>query len=93
MKDKQKFIEENTSLVYFLINKYYPSFSSDEDIIQCGMTGLCEAVSRWEGKCKFSHYAQNWILGEIRKELRDRNKHSVDTSLETLLEDKRDEHY
>ena len=91
MNDKNKFIEKNVSLVYFLINKYYPSFLKDEDIIQCGMIGLCEAAERWEGKSKFSYYAKPWILSEIKRELQNRNKRSVEVSLERLLEEHKDD--
>lgn len=86
MDDKQNFIEKNIDLVYFLIGKYYPGFIHDEDIIQCGMVGLCDAAQRWKGGCKFSYYAKSRILGEIKQELRNRNKKSVETSLEQLME-------
>lgn len=94
MNDIQKFIEENTNLVHFLINKYYPYFSADEDIIQCGMLGLCKAAEKWDSsKSKFSTYATKWILSEIKRELRERGKHSAEISLESLMEDKQNEHY
>ena len=93
MNDKQISIEENLGLVYFLVQKYYPAFANDEDIIQCGMVGLCEAYKRWNGNSKFSYYAKEWILGEIKRELRDRSKHSVEVSLDKLLEEDKNESY
>lgn len=94
MNDKQQFIEENMNLVYFLIQKYYPTFIHDEDIIQCGMMGLCEAAERFDkNKAKFSYYAKNRILGAIKDELRYRNKFSKDISLERLLERKDHDDY
>ena len=93
MNDKQKFIEDNMSLVYVIVREYYPTFISDEDIIQCGMIGLCKAVNKWEQRGKFSSFARKIILDEIRSELKLRTKRSCETSLESLLEDKQDEYY
>lgn len=63
------------NLVYFLINKYYPSFVADEDIIQAGMLGLCRAANTWdETLSTFSTYASKCVLNEICKEFRARKK-------------------
>lgn len=86
MMNNQEFIEENIKLVYFFINKYYPSFSKDEDIIQCGMLGLCKAAKKWKQEGEFSSYACQCILNEVRTELRNRAKKQVEISLESLLE-------
>ena len=93
MNDKQKFIEENMKLVYVIIREYYPTFISDEDIIQCGMIGLCKAANKWEKRGKFSSFARKIILDEIRNELRYRNKFSVEVSLDKVLEEDKDESY
>ena len=93
MNDRQKFIEDNIGLVYYLVQKYYPHLAKDEDIIQCGTIGLCEAAENWKKQSKFSYYAKSRILGAIKDELRNRNRWSVETSLEQLLEVKnKDEH-
>ena len=64
------------NLVYFLISKYYPSFSTDEDVVQAGMEGLCRAANTWdEALSTFSTYASKCILNEICKEFRRRKKH------------------
>lgn len=79
----QKLIEENMNLVYFLINKYYPSFSADEDIIQAGMLGLCRAANTWdETLSTFSTYASKCVLNQICKEFRARKKHYGTLSLD-----------
>lgn len=93
MKDKKNFIEENLGLVYLIIREYYPAFISDEDIVQCGMVGLCKAANKWEKRGKFSSFARKIILDEIRTELKLRGKISSEISLETLLEEKRDANY
>lgn len=92
MNDKHKLMEENINLVYFTIHKYYPSFIKDEDIIQCGMLGLCCAAKHYDPtKSKFSTFAISWIKNEIKHELQERGKRQVEISLETFLEGNRDE--
>lgn len=81
--NKQQLIEENMNLVYFLIHKKYPTMVYDEDLIQCGMVGLCTAADTWdENKSQFSTYACACILYEIRKEFRRRSKHKETLSLD-----------
>lgn len=71
------------NLVYYTINKYYPTFITDEDIVQVGMVGLCCAAQNWdETKSKFSSYAINCILNEIRTEFRNRQKQVKTVSLD-----------
>ena len=52
MMNRGEFIEQNINLVYVVIREYYPMFISDEDIIQCGMLGLCKAADKWKKKGK-----------------------------------------
>lgn len=85
--EKDKLIEENMKLVYFLISKYYPSFIQDEDTIQEGMVGLCKAASTWdESKSKFSTYASQCILNEIKEYFRKSIKHNGILSLDKETE-------
>ena len=91
MNANQDLIEKNIPLVYVVIREYYPFLINDEDIIQCGMLGLCKAADKWrEGT--FSSYAKQCIKNEIRNELRLRQKFSVEVSLEKILEEDRDEY-
>lgn len=81
--NKKELIEENMNLVYFLIHKYYPTFAADEDIIQVGMMGLCQAANTWdESLSTFSTYASKCILNAICKEFRARKKHHGTLSLD-----------
>lgn len=91
MTNRSDFIEQNIPLVYVVIREYYPFLESDEDIIQCGMVGLCKAAKKWEQKGKFSSFARKIILDEIRTELKQRQKHAVEISLERLLEGDKDD--
>lgn len=80
---KKELIEDNMKLVYFLIHKYYPTFSTDEDITQAGMLGLCKAANNWNGDMTtFSTYASKCILSEICMEFRRRKKHQGLLSLD-----------
>lgn len=70
-------------LVYFILHKYYPTFATDEDIVQAGMTGLCHAANTYdEAKSKFSTYASHCIRNEINMEFRSRKKHRNQLSLD-----------
>lgn len=80
---KQQLIEDNMNLVYHLISKEYPTYLHDEDIVQCGMLGLCKAAERWdEAKSKFSTFAAFCIRSEIQTEFRNRAKHQGVLSLD-----------
>lgn len=80
---KQQLVEDNMNLVYSLVSKEYPTYLNDEDIIQCGMLGLCKAAENWdEHKSKFSTYAWKCIRNEINMEFRKRMKHQGVLSLD-----------
>lgn len=80
---KQQLIEDNMNLVYHLISKEYPTYLHDEDIVQCGMLGLCKAAEKWdEKKSKFSTFASFCIRSEIQTEFRNRAKHQGTLSLD-----------
>lgn len=68
-------ILDNENLVYFVVNKYFPDLRCDEDVVQTGRIGLWKACINYNGaKSKFSTYAVQCILNEIRFELRKRAK-------------------
>ena len=80
---KQQLIEDNMMLVYDLVHREYPTYVRDEDIIQCGMLGLCKAADKWdETKSKFSTFAIICIRTEIQAEFRKRAKHQGVLSLD-----------
>lgn len=80
---KQQLIEDNMNLVYALISREYPTYIHDEDVIQSGMVGLCEAADQWdETKSKFSAFAWLCIRHAIIKEFRRRAKHQGVLSLD-----------
>jgi RNA polymerase sigma factor (sigma-70 family) len=80
---KQQLIEDNMMLVYDLVHREYPTYIHDEDVIQCGMLGLCKAADKWdETKSKFSTFAIICIRSEIQAEFRKRAKHQGVLSLD-----------
>ena len=83
---KQELIEDNMKLVYFVLNRYYPNFANDEDLVQVGMLGLCRAAEFWDGKSsKFSTYACTIIRNVIINEFTKRSRNISGISLETQL--------
>ena len=85
---QEQLITENMNLVYSVVRKHYPTFIGDEDIIQCGMIGLCLAAKSWDsGKGEFSTYAWKCIRNEINHEFRRRSKCPPTLSLEYEMDD------
>lgn len=81
--ERQQLIEDNMKLVYFIVNTYYHNYIGDEDIIQVGMIGLCNAANTYDPeKGTFSTYAGRCIKNEINKEFRVRNKQLPTLSLD-----------
>ena len=65
-------IKENENLIYYFINKY-KSCINKEDLYQVGVVGLINAYKNYkkdEGT-KFSTYAYTYIMGEIKKYIRE----------------------
>ena len=96
MDDK---IKKNLSLVYFVINTYYPRFKQNEDIFQLGLIGLWKALQTFDKtkNIKFNTYTARCIRNEINTELERMNaqKRQLDRegmciSLNTLLSDSED---
>lgn len=85
MLTKNKLIEDNINLVYFVVSHDYPTFRYDDDIVQAGMLGLCKAAEAWDGKRKFSTYAVKCIRTEIINEFRARKPHAKVVSLDTPI--------
>lgn len=76
-QDVEQMIIDNQKLVHFVVNKYFPSFYDDEDIIQVGRIGLWKACVGYDSqKGKFSSFAVHCITNEIRMEFRRRERMS-----------------
>jgi RNA polymerase sporulation-specific sigma factor len=80
---RQQLIEDNMRLVYHIVHRHYPTYATDEDIIQTGMVGLCKAADSWDAqKGEFSTLAGKCIHNEILNEFRRRKKHQGILSLD-----------
>ena len=88
---RNELIEDNMTLVYFVINTYFPSWRGNEDLIQTGMVGLCKAADTYkEGESKFSTYATKCIRNEIITEFKRNSKNVPTVSLDTMVADEDD---
>ena len=73
---------EYEGLVYSVINKYNKYFDID-DLYQVGMMGLVNAYKNFDNRedVKFSSYAYFYILGEVRKYIRETNPIKISKDL------------
>ncbi len=65
-------IEEYSNLIHSLTH-YFEGYKSKEDLFQVGIIGLIEAYNRFDERfgAKFSTYAYPYILGEMKKLVRE----------------------
>lgn len=73
---------EYEGLVYGIINRYSAYFDRD-DLYQVGMLGLVDAYRHYDSSLntKFSTYAYYYILGEVKKFIKDSNLVKVSSDL------------
>ena len=71
--ERDKLIEENLQLVWYVMARYYPSTINSperEDFFQIGCIGLIFAANNYEpGPVKFSTFAARNIQCRLRNEL------------------------
>lgn len=85
---RNELIENNMPLVYHIVNKYFPTYRGDEDVIQTGMIGLCRAADMYDPeKGAFSTIAGKFIEIEIRNGLRRNSKSVKCSSLDRMISD------
>lgn len=65
-------IYENKNLIFYFVNKY-KNCCNKEDLYQVGVMGLINAYKNYkkDGGSKFSTYAYTYIMGEIKKYIRE----------------------
>lgn len=68
----ENLIIDNTKLIYSIM-KYFKNYNSKEDLFQAGCLGLVDAYKKFNPNmgCKFTTYAYPYILGEMRKLVRE----------------------
>jgi len=72
MDEITNLILNNEKLIYSITN-YFKNYNSKEDLYQAGCLGLVSAYKRYNPNmnCKFTTYAYPYILGEMRKLVRE----------------------
>ena len=85
MKSIEDVLIENERLVYSIINKF-SSFQDKDDLYQVGMIGLINAYKNFDQSknTKFSSYAYFYILGEVKKYVRESLGIKQDKKMEHL---------
>ena len=72
MEEITNLILNNERLIYSIAN-YFKNYNSKEDLYQAGCLGLITAYKKYNPSmnCKFTTYAYPYILGEMRKLVRE----------------------
>jgi len=72
MDEITNLILNNEKLIYSITN-YFKNYNSREDLYQAGCLGLINAYKKYnpDMNCKFTTYAYPYILGEMRKLVRE----------------------
>lgn len=72
MDEITNLILNNERLIYSIAN-YFKNYNSKEDLYQAGCVGLITAYKKYDYNmnCKFTTYAYPYILGEMRKLVRE----------------------
>ena len=72
MEEITNLILNNERLIYSIAN-YFKNYNSNEDLYQAGCLGLITAYKKYNPSmnCKFTTYAYPYILGEMRKLVRE----------------------
>ena len=72
MDEITNLILNNEKLIYSITN-YFKNYNSREDLYQAGCVGLISAYKKFNPNmnCKFTTYAYPYILGEMRKLVRE----------------------
>lgn len=81
-----KLVEENQGLIWSIAKRFLGRGYDKEDIYQIGCMGFIKAIRRFDSSfdVKLSTYAVPYILGEIKKFLRDDGPVKVSRSLKEL---------
>lgn len=72
MEDINRIIEENSRLIYSVV-KVFSNSTNKEDLYQAGVLGMIKAYNNFDDSInvKFTTYAYPYILGEIKKIVRE----------------------
>ena len=79
-------ILSNQNLVYSIIHTYFSNYPNKNDLFQVGMIGLINSVKHYDSSynTKFTTYAYSFILGEMKKLVREDKGIKVSRDLQKL---------
>lgn len=82
---EEKIILENKNLIYSISN-YFSNYKSKEDLFQVGCIGLLNAYNNYDSSkgVKFSTYAYSYILGEMKRYVREDSGIKVSRDVSSL---------
>ncbi len=85
-KEMTKLIQENNGLIWSIVKRFTGRGYEIEDIYQIGCIGFIKAIKRFnsEFEVKLSTYAVPYILGEIKRFLRDDGPIKLSRSIKEL---------
>lgn len=87
MNERNRLIVDNMNLVRHLVNRHYPSYKGNEDILQIGYIGLIKAAESYNPALgfTFSTYASSIIMNEIKMEFRKEMRAPPTISIDTII--------
>ena len=79
-------VEKNSGLVWSIVKRFSGRGHSTEDLYQIGCIGLIKAIQRFDANynAKLSTYAVPYIIGEIKRFIRDDGPIKVSRSIKEL---------
>ena len=85
-EDMTKLIEDNSRLVWSLVRRFNGRGYDIEDLYQIGSIGLIKAIQRFDTsfEVRLSTYAVPYILGEIKRFIRDDGPIKISRSIKEL---------
>ena len=85
-EDMTKLIEDNSRLVWSIVRRFNGRGYDIEDLYQIGSIGLIKAIQRFDTsfEVRLSTYAVPYILGEIKRFIRDDGPVKVSRGLKDL---------
>lgn len=90
MEPIEQVIQKNQNLIYSITN-YFSNYGNKEDLFQVGVIGMIKAYQNYDENfdIKFTTYAYTYILGEMKKYIREdksiklsRNINSLNSKIE-----------
>lgn len=85
-EDMTKLIEDNSRLVWSIVRRFNGRGYDIEDLYQIGSIGLIKAIQRFDTsfEVRLSTYAVTYILGEIKRFIRDDGPIKISRSIKEL---------